>query len=482
MGYAEILLAYFKIRSIMLVAILAVKIRRSIYMNRISKLFQVDFLQGPIVKSLILFSIPLFISTVFQQMYSMVDTMIVGNYLGDEALAAMGACASISDLLVGFCLGVGSGMSVVIARSYGAGNEKQVKKSVAMTIVLGVLVTAVISGFGGLVLRPVLELLNTPAEIIDQSYSYVSTIMAGALVTLSYNLCAGMLRAIGNSIMPLVFLIIASLLNVVLDVVFISSFHMGVRGAAVATVISQGISALFCVLYIWKKAKILVPSREHFTFDKGLCSELLGQGISMGLMGSIVSLGTVVLQYGINGFGTLIIAGHTAARKLHFLCMMFSTTLSMACSTFVSQNKGAGNRERIVRAMKYMFVFDFASAAVVTGLLYFFARPLVQLITGSTETVVLDNASMYLLVAGPFYAVLGVLLQTRSALQGIGEKVLPIISSVIEMVGKVIFTIVFIPRFGYTAVIWCEPLIWCAMTAQLLFCYFRNPFIRGEDE
>ena len=451
-------------------------------MNRISKLFNVDFLQGPIIRSLVIFAIPLFVSSIFQQMYSMVDTMIIGNYLGDEALAAMGACASISDLLVGFCLGVGSGMSVVTARSYGSGNGKQVKKSVAMTIILSALVTGVISGFGSLILKPILELLNTPAEIIDQSYSYVSTIMAGALVTLAYNVCAGMLRAIGNSVMPLLFLIVASVLNVALDIVFISEFHMGVQGAAVATVISQGISALLCVAYIWKKAKILVPSKEHFSFDQGLCGELLGQGISMGLMGSIVSLGTVVLQYGINGFGTLIIAGHTAARKLHFVCMMFSTTLSMACSTFVSQNKGAGNRERIIRAMKYMFVFDFASATVVTVLLYFFARTMVQLITGSTEPEVLDNASMYLLIAGPFYAVLGVLLQTRSALQGIGEKVLPIISSVIEMVGKVIFTLVFIPRFGYTAVMWCEPLIWCAMTAQLLFSYYRNPFIRGVEK
>ncbi|MBQ2251160.1 MAG: MATE family efflux transporter, partial [Lachnospiraceae bacterium] len=202
-------------------------------MNRISKLFNVDFLQGPIIRSLVIFAIPLFVSSIFQQMYSMVDTMIIGNYLGDEALAAMGACASISDLLVGFCLGVGSGMSVVTARSYGSGNGKQVKKSVAMTIILSALVTGVISGFGSLILKPILELLNTPAEIIDQSYSYVSTIMAGALVTLAYNVCAGMLRAIGNSVMPLLFLIVASVLNVALDIVFISEFHMGVQGAAV---------------------------------------------------------------------------------------------------------------------------------------------------------------------------------------------------------------------------------------------------------
>lgn len=226
---------------------------------------------------------------------------------------------------------------------------------------------------------------------------------------------------------------------------------------------------------------MLMPSREHFKFDRGLCEELLGQGLSMGLMGSIVSCGTVILQSGINGFGTLIIAGHTAARKLHSVCMMFVGTMSMACSTFVSQNKGAGNRDRIIRAMRYMFVYDFVIAGIITVLLIFLARPMVQWITGSTEEVVLYNASMYLYVAGPFYAVLGVLLQTRAALQGIGEKLLPIISSVIEMVGKVIFTIVFIPHFQYMAIIFCEPIIWCCMAAQLLFCYYRNPFIRGKE-
>ena len=450
-------------------------------MKRISKFFEVDFLQGPIIQSLIIFAIPLFISSIFQQMYNMVDTMIVGNYLGDEALAAMGACASISDLMVGFCLGVGNGMAVVTARSYGAGNMKLLKKSVAMTIVLSAVVTMVISVCGSLVLRPLLELLNTPAEMIDQSYSYVATIVACTIVMLAYNVSAGLLRAVGNSIMPLVFLIISSILNVGMDILFISKFGMGVQGAAVATVISQGVSALLCILYIWKKAPMLVPAREHFSFDKGLCEELLGQGLSMGLMGSIVSCGTVILQSGINGFGTLIIAGHTAARKLHSVCMMFIGTMSMACSTFVSQNKGAGNRERIIRAMRYMFVYDFVAAGIITVLLFFFARPMVHMITGSTEAVVLDNASMYLYVAGPFYAILGVLLQTRSALQGIGEKLLPIISSVIEMVGKVIFTIIFIPRFQYMAIIFCEPIIWCCMAAQLLFCYYRNPFIRGEE-
>lgn len=451
-------------------------------MNRISKLFQVDFLRGPIIRSLIVFAIPILISSIFQQMYNMVDTMIVGNILGDEALAAMGACSSISDLLVGFALGVGSGMAVVAARSYGAGKSELLKKSVAMTICLGILVTAVISVLGSMILRPLMELLNTPEEIIDESYSYVSVIVSCAVVMLAYNLSAGMLRAIGNSLMPLVFLIVASLLNVVLDLVFISSFGMGVRGAAIATVIAQGVSALLCILYIWKKAPILVPERKHFAFDKHLCMDLLGQGLSMGLMGSIVSCGTVILQSGINGFGTMIIAGHTAARKLYAVGAMLISATSTALSTFVSQNRGANQRERIVRAVKYMYVYDIVVAGMISVVFLLFSRQLVHLITGSNEAVVLDNASLYLKVVGPFYAVLAVLLQTRSTLQGIGEKVLPIISSVIELVGKIIFAMVFIPKFQYMAVIFCEPIIWCAMAAQLLFCYYRNPFIRGEEK
>lgn len=451
-------------------------------MLRVSKSFQVDFLQGPIIRSLIVFAIPIFISSLFQQMYNMVDTMIVGNFLGDQALAAMGASASISDLLVGFAVGVGNGMAVVAARCFGLGDKELLKKSVAMTMYLGVLVALVISVLGSMILYSLLELLNTPAEIIGQSYSYVSVLVACAIVMLTYNLSAGMLRAIGNSIMPLVFLLLSSLLNVILDIAFISVFEMGVQGAAIATVISQGVSAMSCLLYIWKKAPVLVPERRHFVFDKNMCADLLGQGISMGLMSSIVCCGTVILQAGINGFGTLIIAGHTAARKIHSLCCVFVSTTSMALSTFVSQNRGANQRERIVRAVRYLYVYDVVLAVVITAGLMVFARPLVQFITGSSEPEVLENATMYLKVVGPFYGVLGVLLQIRSTLQGIGEKLLPIISSVIELAGKIVFVLIFIPRFQYMAVIFCEPVIWCCMTVQLMVCYYRNPYIRGGQK
>ena len=442
--------------------------------------FKVDFLHGPIVKSLVLFAIPMLISSLFQQLYNMVDTMIIGHYLGDDSLAAMGACSSIYSLIVGFALGIGSGMSIVNARSYGAGDLDKLKRSVASSICIGLCVAAVATVFGGLLLRPILELLHTPENIIEEAYLYVSTIVSGVAITMTYNLCSGMLRAIGNSFMPLVFLIVSSILNVFLDLVMIVQFSMGVRGAALATVMSQAVSAVLCAAYIVKKTPILVPKKEHFHFDADLWKELFAQGISMALMGSIVSIGTVILQYAINGFGSLTIVAHMAARKIYSLFCLAINVTSMAVSTFVSQNKGAGNRERIVKIMKYAYIYDVLAAGVITVALWAFGEQMVIWLTGTKDPIVLENAVLYLRLIGPFLAILGMLLQTRSALQGIGEKLLPIMSSVIEMVGKILFAVFIIPKMGYFAVIICEPIIWCVMVAELLWAFWRNGFVRGE--
>ena len=442
--------------------------------------FKVDFLHGPIIKSLVLFAIPMLISSLFQQLYNMVDTMIIGHYLGDDSLAAMGACSSIYSLIVGFALGIGSGMSIVNARSYGAGDLDKLKRSVASSICIGLCVAAVATIFGGLLLRPILELLHTPENIIEEAYLYVSTIVSGVAITMTYNLCSGMLRAIGNSFMPLVFLIVSSILNVFLDLVMIVQFSMGVRGAALATVMSQAVSAVLCAAYIVKKTPILVPKKEHFRYDAELWKELFAQGISMALMGSIVSIGTVILQYAINGFGSLTIVAHMAARKIYSLFCLAINVTSMAVSTFVSQNKGAGNRERIVKVMKYAYIYDVLAAGVITVALWAFGEQMVIWLTGTEDPIVLENAVLYLRLIGPFLALLGMLLQTRSALQGIGEKLLPIMSSVIEMVGKILFAVFIIPKMGYFAVIICEPIIWCVMVAELLWAFWRNGFVRGE--
>ena len=297
----------------------------------------------------------------------------------------------------------------------------------------------------------------------------------------AYNLFAGLLRAVGNSVMPLVFLVFSSLLNILLDILFITRFQMGVAGAAYATVISQGISAVLCAIYLIRKVPLLLPNKRHFRFDRALYGEMLGQGLSMGFMHSIVSAGTVVLQYGINSFGTLIIAGHTTARRIYTFFVMPFGAMSNSICTFVAQNRGAHQRERIRKALRYAYLFDFVTAAIISVFLLFFAPALVKLISGSEEAVVIENASLYLRFVGPFYFVLGVLIQLRSAMQSIGSKLLPLISSVTELVVKFLFVVFLIPYFGYMAVIVCEPLIWSIMTLQLLIVFRTNPFMREKE-
>ena len=438
----------------------------------------VDLLNGPIFKALVIFAIPLLISNIFQQLYNTVDTMIVGNFLGDTSLAAIGSCTSIYDLLVGFALGIGNGLAIVTARSFGAKDESLLKKSVATSLVIGIVSSIILTVLGSIFLRPLLQALNTPSEIINEAYSYISIIVIFIFIMFAYNLCAGLMRAIGNSIMPLVFLVVSSLLNIGLDVLFITQFNMGVMGAAVATVISQGVSVVLCIIYILKSVHILIPNKQHFNYDKDLYKEMLGQGLSMGFMSSIVSAGSVILQYGINNLGYLIIAGHTAARKLYMFFNMPFVAMALAISTFVSQNKGANQGKRIRSAMKIAYIYDVIMTAIVTLILLFGAPLLVKLISGSSEPTVLNNGSLYLRIVGPFYMILGVLMQTRYALQGLGKKMLPLVSSIIEFFGKILFVVVFIPQFKYLAVIFCEPAIWCVMTIQLVYSLYTNPFIK----
>ncbi len=441
-------------------------------------LADVDLIHGPIFKSLLLFAVPIFVSNLFQQLYNTVDTMIVGNVLGDVSLAAIGACGSIYELLVGFGQGIGNGLAIVAARAYGAQDEALLKRTVAGSIVIGAISSALITILGSIALHPLLQLLDTPEEIIEEAYSYISVIAWFVVVMFAYNLCAALLRAIGNSVMPLVFLVFSSCLNVVLDLIFIARLGMGVQGAAVATVLSQGVSVLLCLLYIYKRTPLLIPSREHFVPDRRLYTDLVGQGLSMGFMSSIVSAGSVILQYGINGLGTLVIAGHTAARKLFAFTAMPVMSLSMAASTFVSQNRGADQPQRIRQGLRQCYIFSFAIAAVITLAMVVGAHWLVQLISGSSEPIVLENGARYLQWNAPFYSVLGVLLTTRYALQSLGQKVLPLVSSVIEFAGKVVFVLIFIPRFEYNAVILCEPVIWCLMAIQLVFTYMHDPYMK----
>lgn len=440
---------------------------------------EIDLTKDNILKSMLIFAVPIFISNIFQQFYNTMDTVIVGHYLGESSLASIGAAGAIYELLNGFSIGVGNGLSLVVARCFGAKNEDMLKKSIAGSLVIGIGMTIMIVLLSEFEMYPLLQLLGTPENIINETYSYIHTISLFIGVMFAYNLLSSFLRAIGNSFMPLIFLIVSSAINIGLDLIFLVKFHMGVQGTAVATVIAQGISSVLCLVYIVRKAQILIPGKQHFKIGKELYVELAGQGFSMGFMMGIVCTGTIILQKAINGFGYLIIAGHTTARKINSFCMMPCSTLAMAVSTFVSQNRGAGHLKRIRQGVKIGIVISAVWGLTAIVIMHLFSERLVSLVSGSGELQILQNAARYLKINSLFYAILGTLLILRNSLQGIGKKITPLVSSCIEFIGKIVFVALFIPRLGYLGVILCEPIIWVLMCIQLLHSFYWDPYIKG---
>ena len=433
----------------------------------------VDLIKGNVFKSLVIFSLPFLFSNLFQQLYNTIDTYIAGNTLNEGSLAAIGACAAIFELLVGFAVGVGNGMSVVTAKYYGAGDKEMVRKSIASSFIIAVIVTVVMmigSIFG---LYPLLRVLKTPSDIIDEAYSYISVIALFVGVMLSYNLFSGILKAMGNSFMPLIFLIISTAINVVLDYIFIAVANMGIRGAAVATVIAEFTSAVLCMIYLFKKYREYLPGRKDFRYDGRLSGELWAQGLAMGFMSSIVSIGTVILQSSINKLGKHIIAGHTAARKIMAFSTLPITTVGLSITTFVSQNVGAEKPDRVRKGIRYGCIITTVWSVIALIILELLSPVFVKFLSGSDVDTVVTTGVNYLKFNVLFYIPLGILITLRCSLQGMGKKILPILSSVIELFGKVIFTFAVIPHMGYNGVIICEPVVWCAMAVYLVIAYIK---------
>ncbi|WP_448913730.1 MATE family efflux transporter [Gemella sp.] len=439
----------------------------------------VNLLEGPILRAMIAFAIPVMIANIFQQLYNTVDIMIVGRFLGEESLAAVGATAAIFELVVGFALGIGNGMGIVIARHYGAGNYEKLKSAVAATFVIGGVLSIVIAVLGNFTLYPLLKLLGTPSNIIAQSYEYIYLIVVFVGVAFAYNLCAGLLRAVGDSKAALYFLIFSAIINIILDIYFIAYLHMGVRSAGVATIISQGVSAVLCFTYIRKKTPFLIPSKKHFTWNKKLYVDLLGQGMSMGLMFSVVSIGTVILQTSINALGSTIISAQTSARRIMIFALLPIIAMNATVTTFTSQNFGARQYRRIVEGLRQAMAIAITWSIFISIVLFFASPYLNELVTGSNDEELIYQASLYLKISSAFYPILSTLVILRNALQGLGQKMMPLLSSIIEMLGKIFFVIFIIPSTGYLGVILVEPILWVVMAAQLYYAFRKEPVIRS---
>ena len=424
--------------------------------------------EGTTWKQILLFSIPIFWGNIFQLLYSLVDTKIVGSTLGTEALAAVGSVSTLHTLMTGFLNGLTLGFSLITAMCFGADNMKRLKKSFAMTIELGVLTTAVLVVVLMFVLQPLLHLLNVPEEQFAMSYAYISVLIVGLFATVLYNLCANTLRAIGDSLTPLLFLILATVSNIGLDYLFILEFHMGVQGAAYATVLAQLISVVLCFVRIFRKFPILHLQKSDFRPEKELIVEMYKSGLSMGLMSCLVSIGTIMLQSAINTFGTTVIVAHTAARKVFEIMSLPMSVLGSAMATYCGQNYGAKRFDRIRQGIRASLLIAAIWSVAVFIICHTVEGALIRFVASTTDAEVIYWGSMYLKVDMSFIIVCGVIVILRNSMQGFGDRVIPVFSSCIELAGKIIFAFVFAPVFAYWGIIWAEPVVWIAMVIPLI--------------
>lgn len=436
-----------------------------------------DLTQGNVAKLLLFFAFPTLLSNVFQQFYNLADTAIAGHILGDNALVAIGASSTVNSLVLSFAWGLNGGFGIIIAQCFGAKDFKKLKKSVAISLSINVLFSLIVCIFSIFMSRPMLQALNTPAARLNEANSYISVILVFIIVPMLYNLEAVILRSLGDSKTPLYFLIFSSVLNIILDYVLIKFTHMGVKGAAVATVLAQLLSVILCFVVILKNFKIIRLKKNDFHFSASLFKNMMSAGMAMAVMNSIFSIGSIIMQGSINALGEDIIAAHLGSRKVAEMFMQPLVTIGTACSTFVGQNYGALKIGRIKASIKYSTIYSLIWSAFTFFILWFFGGQIARLVTGSASQVVFDNTQMYLRINAPFYFVLGLLFTLRFSIQSVDRKMPPIISSSMELASKIAAAYLFIPLWGYLGACIAEPLSWTLGAIYLLFV-FKKEFKR----
>ncbi len=433
-----------------------------------------DLSKGNPLKVILQFALPLYIGQLFQLCYGVIDTRVVGSVLGETALAAVGATTALSDLLIEFLNGVICGFGIVIATYFGAKEEKQMKKAIGGTIVIGVSFTVIVS-VGCLSFLPqILGVLNVAPELMPDATAYIQMIIAGLVITALYNIGAVVLRSIGDSFTPLIFLMISNVLNVILDYLFVMYAGMGTRGAALATVLSQAVSALLCLFVICRKYPSLKLKKEDVQPQSEMYRRLIPKGLSMGFMLSFVMLGSLALQTSINTFGTNTIVAHTAARKITIIFLTPFFVLGTALATYCGQNLGAKEYGRIKQGMKSSVLISFAWCIVVVLLIFAFAPMFIRFVTGSSETEIIRTATMYLRVNASLYFLPAMICIFRNSMQGFGDTKTPLVSSFIELAGKVLIAWFLTPVIGYWGIIVSEPIVWAVMIIPLFIGLYRG--------
>lgn len=431
-----------------------------------------DLTVGSPMKLILGFAFPMFLGLLFQQFYSLVDTMIVGKYLGVDPFAGVGSTGSLNFIVIGFCMGLCSGFSVPISQSFGAKDFPLLRKMVTNSVWLCTFFSVVITTLMLLFCRPVLTWMNTPENIFEYAYIYIFIIFAGIPCTILYNMTAAILRALGDSKSPIIFLAISSAINIGLDLLLIIVFRMGVDGAALATVVSQSVSGVISIIYIKKKFDILAMEKGDWKLERHLAGKLTGVGIPMGLQYSITGIGSVILQTAVNGLGSIYVASMTAGSKINIFLACPFDALGQTMAPYAGQNIGARKLDRVGKGLRAACIIGFIVSGLMVIVVKLFGDQLTMLFLDEKDPVIMQNSTQFLIIVSAFYCLLTLVNTVRFTIQGMGFSSLAIIAGVMEMIARGIAGMLLVPAFGYLGACYSSPLAWLLADAFLIPAFF----------
>nr|WP_288295312.1 MATE family efflux transporter [uncultured Granulicatella sp.] len=442
-----------------------------------------DMTSGKPIKLIWNFTIPLLIGNLFQQLYNMADTFIVGRTIGVHALASVGSTGSIIFLILGFANGLTAGLAIPLAQRYGAKNYSGVKRSFYVSILISAVVAILLTILSMVFCRQILEIMQTPVEIIDGAYDYLMVIFAGIFSSMAFNLLSNIFRSIGDAKTPLYFLVIACIMNIILDVVFIAGFGMGVEGAGYATVLSQIFSALACILYIWKKIPILRLNSKDFVAESSDVKEHVRISFPMAFQSSIIAIGAIIIQITLNQLGATAVAAYTAAQKIDQVAILPMMSFGVTMATFVAQNYGAKKYDRIWRGVRDCIKLSLTFAISVGIILNVFSPIFIRAFVGVGHEEVVELGAIYFITNGTMYSLLSLLFIYRYTLQGVGKTFTPTVAGIMELCMRAFAAVVLSNLYGYTGATMANPLAWLGSLIPLMIAYylFKNKFPKEQS-
>lgn len=430
-----------------------------------------DLTKGTPWKVIVKFTLPMLLSAIFQQLYTSIDSIFMGQFVSGEAQSAIGATASMINLFLNFSIGISTGLGIVVAQYVGAKNDDGIHRCAVNAFLLLIVTSVVVSAIALIASRPILRLLKTPDDIIQMAYTYSTIVLAGLICTLAYNMTSAILRALGNSEVPLYFLIFSSLLHVVLDFIFIPLLHMGVAGVAVANIVSQGVAAALTAVYMYKKYPAMRFRLNELRPDYTILKKVARLGIPMGLQSDCFAIGMMTIQGTINSFGAIVVHGYTAGVRVEEITWIAFTTLGQAMSTYAGQNAGAKDIERIKKGWRQTAVMMLILTLTATAAAWIFGRSIISLFIPDRTDPAFEIAYGFLKVNSAFFLFMGMLMLYQGILRGIGEIVLPLISAGVELSCKVGFALLLSVIFGYFGIWFAEPFGWVLALIPLAIRY-----------